>query len=75
MRLDSSPDGPFKGDIFRSRRRKVAEEIELLRELRDKAEPEKGDLAALIIAGLTTIVPVALLVLFLYYAISMWVFG
>lgn len=62
-------------DFFTSRRRKAAEEKALFRELRDKAEPEKGDLTAMIIASLTTLLPVVVLVLFLYYGISMLLFG
>ena len=75
MSPDSNPGNIFRQNPFKSSRRKAAEEVELLHELREKAKPEKGDLVALIIAGLTTIVPVALVVLLLYYAVSMWIFG
>ena len=36
---------------------------------------EKGDLKAMIIAALTTIVPVCLLVLLVISLIAMWIFG
>ncbi len=65
----------FKRNPLKSPRRTAAEEKELLRELREKTETDKGDLPALIIAAFTTILPLALVVLFLYYAITMWIFG
>lgn len=60
---------------IKSKKRKWQEETRLLSELKEKTEFEKGDFMALIIAALTTILPVALIVLFLYYVISMFFFG
>lgn len=60
---------------FKSRKRKVLEEQELLNQLKEETDFEKGDFFALIIAALITIMPVVLVVLFLYYAISMLFFG
>ena len=62
------------GVVFKSKKRKALEEAELTEKLRDKAKPEKGDLIALIIAGMTTIMPVVIVILFLYYLITMFVF-
>ncbi|MTI47221.1 hypothetical protein [Sporosalibacterium faouarense] len=60
---------------FKSRKRKLIEEEKVLNQLKDATEFEKGDFFALIIAGLITIIPVVLVVLFLYYGISMYFFG
>lgn len=62
------------GVVFKSKKRKVLEERELLDQLRDEAKPEKGDLFALIIASITTLVPVVIVILLLYYLISMFIF-
>ena len=63
------------GNILKSKKRKALEEADLLENLRDKTKVEKGDLFALIIAGLTTIIPVAVVILLLYYLITMFIFG
>lgn len=60
---------------FQSRKRKLLEEAKVLNQLRDETEFEKGDYLALIIAALITIMPVVLVILFLYYGISMYFFG
>lgn len=68
----------FKFDLdksLQSRKSKLKEEEKTLNELKKNAEFEKGDFLALIIAALTTIFPVVLIILFLYYAISMFFFG
>lgn len=63
------------GDILKSKKMKSLEEAETLEKLRDKTYVEKGDIFALIVAGLTTIVPVVVVILLLYYFITMFVFG
>jgi len=63
------------GDTLKSKKRKAQEETELLKTLREKVNFEKGDLFALIVAALTTIGPVVLVILLLYYLISMYFFG
>ena len=68
----------FQHDLdksLKSKKRKVLEEAELLNKLRDETEFEKKDFLALIIAALITIVPIVLIILYLYYAISMFFFG
>lgn len=60
---------------LKSRKRKLLEEAKVLRQLRDETEFEKGDFLALIIAGLITIIPIVVVILFLYYGISMFFFG
>lgn len=68
----------FRNDLdkgFKSRKRKWLEEEKLLKELKDKTEFEKGDVLSLIIAASITIIPVVLVLLFLYYLISMYFFG
>lgn len=60
---------------FNSRKRKLLEEKKVLNQLKDETEFEKGDFLALIIAALITIVPIVLVILYLYYAISMYFFG
>ena len=68
----------FRDDLgsgFKSRKRKLLDEAEVLKKIKDETEFEKGDFPALIIAALITILPVVLVVLFLYYAISMFIFG
>lgn len=62
-------------DGLKSKKRKAQEEMEELHELRDKTNFEKGDYMALIIAGLTTILPVVAVILVLYFIISMLFFG
>jgi Fe2+ transport system protein B len=62
-------------DGLKSKKRKVQEEMDELRELRDQTDFEKNDYAALIIAGLTTILPVVGVILVLYFLISMLFFG
>jgi len=62
-------------DGLKSKKRKVQEEMDELHELRDKTDFEKGDFAALLIAGLTTILPVVAVILVLYFLISMLFFG
>lgn len=68
------PNGP-PGEELKSRRRKALEEKELLEELRENAKTERGDIFALIIAGLTTIAPVAIVLVLLYFLLSMLFFG
>lgn len=63
------------GDVLKSKKRKALEELTLLEKLRDKTDLEKGDRLALIIAGLTTILPVAIAILLLTYLITRLVFG
>lgn len=70
MKLNDDLDGGLK-----SKKRKLKEETELLNKLKDETDFEKNDYAALIIAGLTTIIPVVLVILLLYYGISMLFFG
>ena len=60
---------------LKSKKRKAFEETELLDKLRDETEFEKGDFFALVIAGFTVILPVVIVILFLYYSISMFFFG
>lgn len=60
---------------LKSRKRKLLEETKVLRQLRDETEFEKGDFLALIVAGLITIIPIVVVILFLYYGISMFFFG
>ena len=60
---------------FKSRKRKLLEETKVLKQLRDETDFEKGDFFALIVAALITITPVVLVILFLYYGISMYFFG
>ncbi|MCH4889686.1 hypothetical protein EZV73_19040 [Acidaminobacter sp. JC074] len=62
-------------DSLKSKRRKAQEETELLNKLRDETEFEKNDHMALVIAALTTILPVVIIVLLAYYFISMLFFG
>ena len=64
----------WNGDI-KSKKRKVQEETELLNQLREETKFEKGDYLALIIASFTTLVPVALFILLMYYFVSMLFFG
>ena len=63
------------GDVLKSKRRKSLEEAELLTKLREKTNLEKGDRFALIIAGLTTILPVAIAILLVTYLITRLIFG
>lgn len=68
----------WKGDesfSLKSKRRKAIEEAEELDKLREKTKIEKNDILALIIAGLTTILPVVIVILVLYYLITMFFFG
>lgn len=62
-------------DGLKSKKRKAQEEMEELTNLRDQTNFEKGDYAALLIAGLTTILPVVAVILVLYFIISMLFFG
>lgn len=62
-------------ESLKSKKRKVLEEAELLNKLKDETEFEKGDFFALLVAGLTTILPVVIVILLLYYVISMFFFG
>ncbi|MBU0936240.1 MAG: hypothetical protein KKI09_15140 [Spirochaetes bacterium] len=65
----------FRTDDLVSRKKKAKDEAALLKNLREKTKPEKGDLLALIIAALVTLLPVVLGILLLYYVISMLLFG
>lgn len=58
-----------------SKRQNAFDELEELKEYRGKTSFEKGDFLALVVAALTTIFPVVLVLLLLYYLISMWFFG
>ncbi|MBM7614616.1 hypothetical protein [Alkaliphilus hydrothermalis] len=60
---------------FKSRRRKSQEEKEELKQLLGKTDFENGDFLALIIAALVTLVPVVLIMLLIYYGVSMYFFG
>ncbi|WP_252507947.1 hypothetical protein [Treponema denticola] len=51
------------------------EENEELNHLREEANLEKGDVPALIIAALTTLLPIAAVIVLAYYLISMFIFG
>jgi len=62
-------------ESLKSKKRKAQEETELLNKLRDETDFEKGDHSALIVAALTTILPVVIGILILYYVISMMFFG
>jgi len=62
-------------ESLKSKKRKAQEETELLNKLRDETDFEKGDYSALIVAALTTILPVVIGILILYYVISMLFFG
>ncbi|KAB3533096.1 hypothetical protein [Alkaliphilus serpentinus] len=65
----------FNDKDLKSRKRKFLEEEKILKELKDKAEFEKGDFLALIFAALITLLPIVLGILFLYYVITMHFFG
>ncbi len=60
---------------LKSKRQKVREENAELRRLKEETEFEKGDFLALIIAAITTLLPVVIGILLVYYAISMMFFG
>lgn len=60
---------------FESRRRKAIEERLILNQLRDETDFDSKDYLALIIAAFITLSPVVIGILFLYYGISMLVFG
>lgn len=60
---------------IKSKRRQVEEENQKLYKLREETNFEKGDYLALIVAALTTILPVVLVMLALYYIITMFFFG
>lgn len=62
-------------DGLKSKKQKALEEAETLNQLKNDTNFEKGDFAALIIAGMVTILPVVAVILLLYYAISMFFFG
>lgn len=62
-------------DSLESRRKKIMEEMETLDHLKRETEFERGDFFALIIAALTTIFPLVLIILLLYYVISMAIFN
>ncbi len=62
-------------DGLKSKRQKLREENEELERLKDETEFEKGDLLALIIAAIVTLVPVVLGIMLIYYTISMLIFN
>lgn len=62
-------------DDLVSKRKTAREEGARLDALRERAEVEKGDFLALLIAASMTIVPVVLGILLLYYLISRFFFG
>ncbi len=62
-------------DGLKSSKQKVLEENQTLKELREQTEFEKGDLLALIIAAVTTLLPVVIGLWLAYYAFSMLFFG
>ena len=62
-------------EIFDSKKKKVKMQNTELKELRSETKFEKGDILALIIAALTTILPIAAVLLLIFYLISMWLFG
>lgn len=57
-----------------SRRKEILQEIEALDDLKREVHFERGDFLALLIAAFTTILPVVLAVLLLYYIIAMVIF-
>ena len=62
-------------DNFETKKQKIKRQNAELKELKEKTQFEKGDFLALVIAALTTIFPLAVVLLLLYYFISMWIFG
>ncbi len=62
-------------DGLKSKKRKAREEAELLSKLKEETDFEKGDYPALIVAALVTLVPIVLLMLFLYFQVSKIFFG
>ncbi|EMB30742.1 hypothetical protein KP612_03470 [Treponema denticola] len=60
---------------LKSKRRQAMEENEELNHLREEANLEKGDVPALIIAAITTLLPIAAVIVLAYYLISMFIFG
>lgn len=62
-------------DGLKSKKQKTLEDAETLNQLKNETDFEKGDFGALIIAAMVTLLPVVAVILFLYYAISMFFFG
>lgn len=62
-------------DGIKSKRRKAMEELNLMRKLKSETKFEKNDFLALIIAALVTLLPVVIVILLLYFGISMLFFG
>ncbi|AIN92762.1 hypothetical protein [Treponema putidum] len=62
-------------DSLKSGKRKAIEEMEELNELRENQPLEKGDVPALIIAAITTLLPIGAIIVLAYYLISMFIFG
>ena len=60
-----------KWSEFRSRRKQAEKERKELRELMDATPFEKGDVPALIVAALTTVLPFALIMFALLFFIPM----
>lgn len=70
--IDLKPDDV--SEIVGSKKRKALDELEDLHAERERTKFERGDLLALIIAGFTTIFPLVLFLLLLYYVITKLVF-
>ena len=60
---------------FNAKKKKAKREVEELNRLKSNTEFEKGDFLALLIAAMTTILPFVVVILLIYYAISMLFFG
>ncbi len=59
---------------LKSRRQRRMEEIEELKELQKETHLEKGDFLALVIAAMTTLVPVAVGIILVYYFVAWLLF-
>lgn len=65
----------FNRDKQREKRESELKKTEEFNRKRKEAEFEKGDLLAIILAALTTIVPVVIVVILVIWFLSMWIFG
>lgn len=65
----------FDRDKHRQKRESELKKTEEFNRKRKEAEFEKGDLLAIILAALTTIVPVAIVVVLVIWFLSMLVIG
>ncbi len=65
----------LKNRSIKSKKRELDEEKETLEKLREETDFEKGDYTALTVAAFLTILPVVIVILFLFYIISTSVFS